>query len=107
MATQAELAARLDRLPMTKHIWYMVTLISLGGCFEIYDLFLAAYIAPALNKAGYFKPESLGVFNILGPYGVAGIGVLITLSNNWPRRECRVRLRSLRDAFMTCGSRPA
>jgi MFS transporter, putative metabolite:H+ symporter len=77
MATQAELAARLDRLPMTRHIWYLVTLISLGGCFELYDLFLTAYIAPGLNKAGYFTPQSLGVFNILGPIGVAGIGTFV------------------------------
>src|SRR3984957_689402 len=77
LATQAELAARLDRLPMTKHIWYLVTLISLGGCFEIYDLFLTAYIAPGLNKAGFFTPESLGVFNVLGPLGVKGIGTFV------------------------------
>ncbi len=75
--TAAQLAARLDRLPMTRHIWYLVTLISLGGCFEIYDLFLTAYIAPGLNKAGYFTPGSLGVFNVLGPFGVAGIGTFV------------------------------
>ena len=75
--TAAQLAARLDRLPMTKHIWYLITLISLGGCFELYDLFLTAYIAPGLNKAGYFSPESLGVFNVLGPYGVKGIGTFV------------------------------
>jgi MFS transporter, putative metabolite:H+ symporter len=77
LSTAAELAARLDRLPMTRHIWYLVTLISLGGCFELYDLFLTAYIAPGLNKAGYFTPASLGVFNILGPIGVAGIGTFV------------------------------
>ena len=75
--TVAQLAARLDRLPMSRHIWYLVTLISLGGCFELYDLFLTAYIAPGLNKAGYFTPESLGVFNVLGPLGVAGIGTFV------------------------------
>jgi MFS transporter, putative metabolite:H+ symporter len=75
--TAAELAARLDRLPMTQHIWYLVTLISLGGCFELYDLFLTAYIAPGLNRAGYFTADSLGVFNVLGPYGVAGIGTFV------------------------------
>src|ERR1044071_6857689 len=67
-STAAQIAARLDRLPMTRHIWYLVTLISLGGCFELYDLFLTAYIAPGLNRAGFFTPESLGVFNLLGPY---------------------------------------
>jgi MFS transporter, putative metabolite:H+ symporter len=76
-STSAELAARLDRLPMARHIWYLVTLISLGGGFELYDLFLTAYIAPGLNRAGYFAPQSLGVFNVLGPIGVAGIGTFV------------------------------
>jgi putative MFS transporter len=75
--TAPELAARLDRLPMSRHIWMLVTLISMGGWFEIYDLFLTAYIAPGLAKAGYFKPDSLGVFNVLGPYGVAGVGTFV------------------------------
>lgn len=73
----AEIAARLDRLPMAPHLWRLVTLISLGGCFEIFDLFLTAYIAPGLSKAGYFTSESLGVFNLLGPIGVAGIGTFV------------------------------
>ena len=76
-ASAAELAARLDRLPMTRHIWGLVTLISLGGCFELYDLFLTAYIAPGLNKAGYFTPESLGAFSFLAPLHVAGIGTFV------------------------------
>jgi putative MFS transporter len=76
-SSAAQLAARLDRLPMARHIWYLVTLISLGGCFELYDLFLTAYIAPGLNRAGYFTPESLGAFNALGPYHVAGIGTFV------------------------------
>jgi len=76
-ASAAELAARLDRLPMTRHIWVLVTLISLGGAFEFYDLFLTAYIAPGLVKAGYFMPESLGPFSVLAPYGVAGVGTFV------------------------------
>ena len=75
--TAPELAARLDRLPMSKHTWMLVTLISMGGWFELYDLFLTAYIAPGLVRAGYFKPNSLGVFNVLGPYGVAGVGTFV------------------------------
>jgi MFS transporter, putative metabolite:H+ symporter len=76
-ASAGELAARLDRLPMTRHIWVLVTLISLGGAFEFYDLFLTAYIAPGLVKAGYFTPESLGPFSVLAPYGVAGVGTFV------------------------------
>jgi putative MFS transporter len=76
-ASARELAARLDRLPMTRHIRVLVTLISLGGAFEFYDLFLTAYIAPGLVKAGYFTPESLGPFSVLAPYGVAGVGTFV------------------------------
>jgi MFS transporter, putative metabolite:H+ symporter len=76
-ASAGELAARLDRLPTTRHIWVLVTLISLGGAFEFYDLFLTAYIAPGLVKAGYFTPESLGPFSVLAPYGVAGVGTFV------------------------------
>ena len=76
-ASPGELAARLDRLPMARHIWVLVTLISLGGAFEFYDLFLTAYIAPGLLMAGYFTPESLGPFSVLAPYGVAGVGTFV------------------------------
>jgi putative MFS transporter len=76
-ATAPELAARLDRLPMTRHLWWLVTLISLGGCFELYDLFLTAYIAPGLLKAGYFTAQSLGPFAVLAPVGISGIGTFV------------------------------
>jgi putative MFS transporter len=75
--TAGNIAARLDRLPSARHVWYLVTLISLGHCFEVYDLFLTAYIAPGLGRAGMFTPESLGPFNVLGPLGVAGIGTFV------------------------------
>jgi putative MFS transporter len=75
--TAAELSARLDRLPTSRHIWYLVTLVSLGHCFEVYDLFLTAYIIPGLSKSGMFAPESLGIFNVLGPLHVAGAGTFV------------------------------
>ena len=48
-----------------------------GRAFEFYDLFLTAYIALGLVKAGYFTPESLGLFSVLAPYGVAGVGTFV------------------------------
>ena len=75
--TSAEVAARLDRLPSAAPIWRMVVLLSLGGCFEFYDLFFTAYVAPGMVKSGMFKPESLGIFNVLGPLGVEGVGTFV------------------------------
>ncbi|HEY4174413.1 MAG TPA: MFS transporter [Rhodopila sp.] len=55
--------ARLDRLPATRHIWVMVVLLSLGGCFEFYDLFMTGYIIPGLVKAGMLTGISIGMFS--------------------------------------------
>jgi putative MFS transporter len=60
----ATIAARLDRLPVSRTIFKMVTLISLGGFFEFYDIFLTAYIAPGLYKSGIFSPASSSVFGL-------------------------------------------
>ena len=73
----AEMAARLDRLPTSRHIWKLVTLISLGACFELYDLFLTAYIVPGMAKEGLFTRESLGAFGFLEPLHVAGPGTFV------------------------------
>ena len=59
-------AARLDRLPPSRHTRRLVTLLSLGGWFEFYDLFFTAYIAIGLFKAGLFKPTTHGLFDLQG-----------------------------------------
>ena len=75
--TPADIAARLDRLPPSWHVWKLVTLISLGAAFELYDLFLTAYIVPGMTHDGLFSPQSLGVFGILAPLKVAGAGTFV------------------------------
>jgi putative MFS transporter len=62
-ATAAGIGARLDRLPMSRHIWGLVALLSLGGAFEFYDLFMTAYISPALVAEGIFSKDS-GLFGL-------------------------------------------
>ncbi len=59
-------AARLDRLPPSRHIRKLVTLLSLGGWFEFYDLFFTAYVAVGLFKAGLFTPTTTGLFDLQG-----------------------------------------
>jgi putative MFS transporter len=56
------IVARLDRLPATRHIWSIVLLLSLGGCFEFYDLFMTGYIAPGLVASGLFAKASTSLF---------------------------------------------
>jgi hypothetical protein len=55
--------ARLDRLPATRHVWTMVALLSLGGMFEFYDLFMTGYVVPGLVKAGMLTGVAIGMFS--------------------------------------------
>lgn len=64
--TAVTVAARLDRLPKSRTIRRLIVLLSLGACFEYYDLFLTAYIAPALYQRGIFTPTTRGFFDING-----------------------------------------
>jgi MFS transporter, putative metabolite:H+ symporter len=62
----ALISARLDRLPTTRYIWKLLLLLSLGGCFEFYDLFLMTYIGPGLIRGGLFSATSVSFFGLTG-----------------------------------------
>jgi putative MFS transporter len=63
---RALIAGRLERLPATRGFWRRINLLSLGGFFEFYDLFMAAYIQPGLVKAGILTTTTPGLFGIGG-----------------------------------------
>jgi putative MFS transporter len=56
----------LEVLPATRGFWRRVTMLSLGGFFEFYDLFLAAYVAPGLVKSGILTTTTPGLFGSTG-----------------------------------------
>ncbi|MBC3954004.1 MFS transporter [Pseudomonas triticifolii] len=58
----ALISARIDRLPAVATIWKLVALLSIGGFFELYDLFQTAYISPGLIRDGIFATGSQGLF---------------------------------------------
>src|SRR5580692_4787299 len=64
--TRITVAARLDRLPESHYIRKLIVLLSLGACFEFYDLFFTAYIAPALYSSGIFTPTTKGFLGFDG-----------------------------------------
>lgn len=64
--TTGSIGARLDRLPVSSYTRRLIVLITLGGCFEIYDLFLAAYISLGLIQGHIFSATTAGLFDING-----------------------------------------
>jgi putative MFS transporter len=66
----ADVAARLERLPASRTVWGLIVLISLGGCFEYYDLFMTAYVSPGLIADGVFRADK-GLFGLTDQAGFA------------------------------------
>ncbi|HWE05334.1 MAG TPA: MFS transporter, partial [Rhizomicrobium sp.] len=62
----AIIAARLDRLPVTRSVWIRVILLSLGGFFEFYDMFFTGYIGPGLVRSHILTPTSGAFFGSTG-----------------------------------------
>jgi MFS transporter, putative metabolite:H+ symporter len=56
-----DIGARLDRLPPSRYIWFLVGLVSFGAFFEIYDLFLTAPLSLGLLVAGVFHRGQAGL----------------------------------------------
>jgi putative MFS transporter len=78
--TPAMVTARLDRLPMTRHIWTLLTLVATGGFFELYDLYFTGYIAPGLFKDNLLTATTDTFFGMSGLAGFLGsvfIGLFI------------------------------
>ncbi|MGU7778594.1 MFS transporter [Burkholderia sp. PU8-34] len=65
----AAIAARIDRLPIARHLWMLVFRISLGGFFEVYDLIFTGYIAPGLAKSGLLQTTTHAFFGFTGIAG--------------------------------------
>src|SRR6202045_4129206 len=66
-----EISRRLESLPASAYAWRLVILLSLGGCFEMYDLFFTGYIAPGLTKSGLLTTTTQAFF------GFSGIGAFV------------------------------
>lgn len=65
------ISRRLEALPASGYVWRLVILLSLGGCFEIYDLFFTGYIAPGLARSGLMTTTTQAFF------GFSGIGAFV------------------------------
>jgi MFS transporter, putative metabolite:H+ symporter len=70
-AGPTEISRRLESLPASSYLWRLVILLSLGGCFEIYDLFLTGYIAPGLARSKLLTATTDAFF------GFSGIGAFV------------------------------
>jgi hypothetical protein len=83
-----DIARRLENLPPSSYVWRLVILLSLGGCFEIYDLFFTGYIAPGLARSGLLTTTTQAFF------GFSGIGAFVAATFAGLFAGCVVRVNS-------------
>jgi MFS transporter, putative metabolite:H+ symporter len=69
VTSASDIAWRLDRLPAGRDTWTRVGLLSLGGFFEFYDMFLSGYVAPGLVQAHVLVLKTPGFFDANGVAG--------------------------------------
>ena len=61
---RAAMEARLDRIPASPYLWKLIALLSLGGFFEFYELFMTAFISPGLIRSSIFHAGPNGLFHL-------------------------------------------
>jgi MFS transporter, putative metabolite:H+ symporter len=64
------IAARIERLPLGNFHRRFIALVSLGTFFDLYDIFVVAYIGPALQQSGFL---TLRQFSLLVASGFLGM----------------------------------
>ena len=69
-------AGRLERLPISRFHRRFIALISLGGWFDFYDIFMAGYLGAALRGSGFLDLPQLSLFVSSGFIGMF-IGALV------------------------------
>jgi putative MFS transporter len=71
-----QIAARLERLPVSRRHRRFITLISLGAWFDFYDIFMVAYLGAALRASGFLDASQLALFVAAG-FGGMFVGALV------------------------------
>ena len=64
------IATRIERLPLGKFHRRFITLVSMGNFFDLYDIFIVAYIGAALQQSGFLTLKQFSLFVASGFLGM-------------------------------------
>ncbi len=63
MTDTRSIAARIERLPLGRFHRRFIALVSLGNFFDLYDIFVVAYIGAALQQSHFLTLQAVhGVY---------------------------------------------
>jgi putative MFS transporter len=103
--TDLSIAARIERLPLGPFHRRFITLVSLGNFFDLYDIFIVAYIGAALQQSGFFSLKQFSIFVAAGFLGMfVGTVVFGMGSDRMGRRSAFIFLLLIYSAFTFAGA---
>jgi MFS transporter, putative metabolite:H+ symporter len=94
------IAERIERLPLGGFHRRFVGLVSLGNFFDLYDIFIVAYIGAALQQSGFLSLRQFAFFVAAGFLGMfVGTVVFGMGSDRMGRRSAFILLLLIYSAF--------
>ncbi len=81
------IASRIEQLPLGRFHLRFITLISLGGWFDFYDIFMIAYIGAAFESSGFL---TIAGFSALASAAFLGmfVGTIVFGMGSTAPRDC-------------------
>ncbi len=96
----ATIAERIERLPLGKFHRRFIALVSLGNFFDLYDIFIVAYIGAALQQSGFLTLRQFTFFVAAGFLGMfVGTVVFGMGSDRMGRRSAFILLLLIYSVF--------
>ena len=99
-ATEGTIAERIERLPLGRFHRRFIALVSLGNFFDLYDIFIVAYIGAALQHSGFLTLRQFTFFVAAGFLGMfVGTVVFGMGSDRMGRRSAFILLLLIYSVF--------
>lgn len=105
LAAVTTVAARLERLPLSGFHRRFIALISLGGWFDFFDIFMMAYLGAALQQSGFMGPGDFSLTLAAGFVGMFLGTVLFGMgSDRFGRRRAFIFMLLIYSSFTLLGA---
>jgi MFS transporter, putative metabolite:H+ symporter len=99
------IAARIERLPLGKFHRRFIALVSLGGWFDFYDIYMMAYIGAALQQSGFLTLSQFSAVIAAGFLGMFTGTILFGMgSDRMGRRSAFVAMLLIYSLFTLAGA---
>lgn len=105
MSERNSIAARIERLPVGSFHRRFIALVSLGGWFDFFDIYMMAYIGATLQHSGFLTLQQFSTVIAAGFLGMfAGTIVFGMGSDRMGRRSAFVAMLLIYSAFTLAGA---